>query len=124
VTAAGAPPIPGSSDPAFRGDPGRWNPELELTAALSQCHMLWFLHLAAVTGVVVTAYADDARGTMAETDNGAGHFTEVVLRPRVTVATADMARRAHALHAEANAKCFIANSVNFPVRHEPTVTVG
>jgi organic hydroperoxide reductase OsmC/OhrA len=124
VTAAGVPPIPGSSDPAFRGDPGRWNPELELTAALSQCHMLWFLHLAAVTGVVVTGYADDARGTMAETDNGAGHFTEVVLRPRVTVASADMARRAQALHAEASAKCFIANSVNFPVRHEPTVTVA
>jgi organic hydroperoxide reductase OsmC/OhrA len=124
VTATGVPPIPGSSDPAFRGDPGRWNPELELTAALSQCHMLWFLHLAAVTGVIVTGYADDAHGTMAETDDGAGHFTEVVLRPRVTVATAGMAQRAPALHAEASAKCFIANSVNFPVRHEPTVTVG
>jgi organic hydroperoxide reductase OsmC/OhrA len=124
VTAAGVPPIAASSDPAFRGDPGRWNPELELTAALSQCHMLWFLHLAAVAGVVVTGYADDARATMAETDDGGGHFTEVVLRPRVTVAAADMAQQAQALHAEASAKCFIANSVNFPVRHEPSVTVG
>jgi organic hydroperoxide reductase OsmC/OhrA len=124
VTAAGVPPIAGSSDPAFRGDPGRWNPELELTAALSQCHMLWFLHLCAVAGVVVTGYADDARGTMAETDDGGGRFTEVVLRPQVTVASADMTERAQALHAEANAKCFIANSVSFPVRHEPSVTVN
>jgi organic hydroperoxide reductase OsmC/OhrA len=124
VTAARVPPIAGSSDPAFRGDPGRWNPELELTAALSQCHMLWFLHLCAVAGVVVTAYADDAHGTMAETDDGGGHFTEVVLRPRVTVASADMVETAQSLHQQANAKCFIANSVNFPVRHDPVVTAG
>jgi organic hydroperoxide reductase OsmC/OhrA len=124
VTAAGVPPIAASSDPAFRGDPGRWNPELEFTAALSQCHMLWFLHLAAVAGVVVTGYADDARATMTETDDGGGHFTEVVLRPRVTVADIGMAQQARALHAEASAKCFIANSVNFPVRHEPSVTVA
>src|SRR5208282_3660126 len=82
VTAAGLAPIAASSDPAFRGDPGRWNPELELTAALAQCHMLWYLHLAATAGVVVTAYADDAQGTMAETADGGGRFTEVVRRPR------------------------------------------
>ena len=122
VTAAGLAPIAASSDPAFRGDPGRWNPELELTAALSQCHMLWYLHLAATSGVVVTAYADDARGTMAETADGGGRFTEVVLRPRVTVASADMIEAAAGLHRVAQARCFIANSVNFPVRHESTVT--
>jgi organic hydroperoxide reductase OsmC/OhrA len=124
VTAAGPPPIAASSDPAFRGDRGRWNPELELTAALAQCHMLWYLHLAASAGVVVTAYADDAHGTMAETEDGGGHFTEVVLRPRVTVASADMIEVAVSLHREAHAKCFIANSVNFPVRHEPVTTAG
>lgn len=123
VTAPGRPPIPGSSDPAFRGDPARWNPEQGLTAALSQCHMLWYLHLCAVAGVVVTAYADDAHGTMAETDDG-GHFTEVVLRPRVTVASPEMVGAATELHGAAHAKCFIANSVNFPVRHEPVVEVG
>jgi organic hydroperoxide reductase OsmC/OhrA len=122
VTAAGPAPIAGSSDPAFRGDPGRWNPELELTAALSQCHMLWYLHLCAVAGVTVTAYADDAHGTMAEDDDGGGRFTGVVLRPRVTVADPSMLEAAAGLHKEANAKCFIANSVNFPVRHEPAVT--
>ena len=72
VTSGGLPPIAASSDPAFRGDPGRWNPELELTAALAQCHMLWYLHLCATAGVVVTAYADQARGAMAETADGGG----------------------------------------------------
>lgn len=124
VTAAGPAPIAASSDAAFRGDPGRWNPELELTAALAQCHMLWYLHLAAAAGVVVTAYADDAHGTMAETADGGGHFTEVVLRPRVTVASAGMIETAVSLHRDAHAKCFIANSVNFPVRHQPVTTAG
>jgi organic hydroperoxide reductase OsmC/OhrA len=122
VAADGPPPIAASSDPAFLGDPGRWNPELELTAALSQCHMLWYLHLCAVAGVVVTAYTDDAHAAMAETEDGGGHFTEVVLRPRVTVADPSMIEKAAGLHHEANAKCFIANSVNFQVRHEPRIT--
>ncbi len=124
VSADGLPAIAASSDPAFRGDPGRWNPELEFTAALSQCHMLWYLHLCADAGVTVLSYADDAHGVMAEADDGGGHFTEVVLRPRVTVASADMIEAATALHGEAHTKCFIANSVNFPVRHEPVVTAG
>jgi organic hydroperoxide reductase OsmC/OhrA len=121
VTAAGPPPIAGSSDPAFHGDSGRWNPELELTAALSQCHMLWYLHLCAVSGVTVLAYSDEAVGTMAESAHGGGRFTEVVLRPVVTVASAQMVDDATRLHAEASAKCFIANSMNFPVRHEPVI---
>ncbi len=121
VTADGRAPVAASSDPAFRGDPARWNPELELTAALAQCHMLWYLHLCAVAGVVVTGYADDAHGTMAETADGGGHFTEVVLRPRVTVADATMIEKAASLHREANARCFIANSVNFTLRHEPVI---
>jgi organic hydroperoxide reductase OsmC/OhrA len=122
VRANGPAAIAASSDPAFRGDPGRWNPELELTAALSQCHMLWYLHLCAEAGVTVTSYADEARGLMAEDADGGGRFTEVVLRPRVTVASAAMIEAATALHAGANAKCFIASSVNFPVRHEPVIS--
>ena len=122
VTAPGLPAIAASSDPAFRGDRDRWNPELELTAALSQCHMLSYLHLCAAEGITVTAYADDASGTMTETADGGGHFTEVVLRPVVTVSSADMIERAASLHEDARAKCFIASSVNFTVRHEPRVT--
>jgi organic hydroperoxide reductase OsmC/OhrA len=121
VTADGPPGIAGSSDPAFRGDRARWNPELELTAALSQCHMLWYLHLCALAGVTVIAYSDQASATMEESADGSGRFTEVVLRPRVTVATQDMILDARRLHADASAKCFIANSVNFPVRHEPII---
>lgn len=120
----GLPPIPSSSDPAFRGDPERWNPELLLVSALSQCHMLWHLHLCATGGVVVVAYEDRAEGTMAQTDDGGGHFTEVVLRPRVTVADASMTAKAQELHEPAHARCFIAQSMNFPVRHEPSVDVA
>lgn len=124
VGAAGKAPIEGSSDPAFRGDPQRWNPEELLVASLSQCHMLWYLHLCAAAGVVVTGYVDRPLGTMAETVDGGGHFVEVVLRPEVTVAAAEMADRAVALHEQAHRLCFVANSVNFPVRHEPVVRCG
>jgi len=124
VSADGPAPIAGSSDPAFRGDRARWNPELELTAALSTCHMLWYLHLCAEAGVTVLAYADQASGTMEESADGGGRFTEVVLRPHVTVATQDMADAAKRLHADASAKCFVANSVNFPVEHDPVIEVA
>lgn len=119
VVSHGKPPIPASSDPSFRGDASRWNPEELLVASLSQCHMLWFLHLCAAAGVVVTDYVDRPLGMMAETADGGGHFQEVVLRPDVRFATPDQAVRAGALHERAHRLCFIANSVNFPVRCEP-----
>jgi organic hydroperoxide reductase OsmC/OhrA len=122
--AADAPPLPGSSDPAFRGDPTRWNPEQLLVASISQCHMLWYLHLCAVNGVVVTAYTDQAHGEMTETPDGGGHFTQVTLNPQVTVAAPDMMTKAGELHERAHQLCFIANSVNFPITHTPTTTVG
>ncbi|HEX5993957.1 MAG TPA: OsmC family protein [Jiangellales bacterium] len=120
----GRPPIHGSSDPAFRGDPHRWNPELLLVAALSQCHLLWYLHLCAVNGVVVVDYHDSAQGSMSEDDSGGGRFTDVLLHPVVTVAAPDMVERAEALHPEASAKCFIASSVSFTVRHEARTLVA
>ena len=115
------PAIPGSSDPAFRGDPGRWNPEELLVAALSACHKLWYLHLCALAGIVVTAYIDHAEGVMEETEDGSGRFQRVFLRPRVTVAAGSDIAKARDLHEAAHAKCFIANSVNFPVLHEAEV---
>lgn len=124
VYTAGRPPLAGSSDPVFRGDADRWNPEQLLVAALSQCHLLQYLHRAAVAGVVVTAYTDTATGTMVEDGAGGGRFTEVVLRPVVTVAGPDMSATALAVHEQAHAMCFIAASVNFPVRHEPAVRVA
>ena len=123
LSADGKPEIPGSSDPSFRGNPQRYNPEELLVASLSSCHMLWYLHLCAVNGVVVVDYQDLAEGVMIETADGGGRFTTVVLRPVVTVREAGMVEKAMGLHHEAHSLCFIANSMNFPVRHEPVVEI-
>jgi organic hydroperoxide reductase OsmC/OhrA len=125
VTGDGKPTlIQGSADPAFVGDPQRWNPEELLVSSLAQCHMLSYLALCALKGVVVTGYEDAATGTMRETAGGGGQFTEVVLHPVVTVAEEAMVETATALHEEAHRVCFIASSVAFPVRHAPEVTAG
>lgn len=121
VSAPGKPDVAGSADATFRGNAARWNPEELLVAALSQCHLLAYLHECARAGVVVTAYTDAPEGTMRTDPGGGGHFTEVVLHPRVTVAEPGMAERAQALHDAAHHHCFIASSVNFPVRHRPSV---
>lgn len=124
VTTDGRPPIAGSADVVFRGDADRWNPEQLLVAALSQCHLLAYLHECVKAGVVVTAYEDAAAGTMQTDAEGGGHFTEVTLHPAVTVAEGGMVDRAQALHDVAHHHCFVAASMNFPVRHEPTVRVS
>lgn len=117
LSSPGKPVLFGSSDPAFRGDPDRWSPEELLVAALSQCHLLWYLHLASVAGVVVLDYSDEPIGTMTHSPDGGGQFSEVLLRPLVTVADASMLERAQTVHAEANRLCFIARSMNFEVKH-------
>jgi organic hydroperoxide reductase OsmC/OhrA len=119
ISAEGKAPIEGSADRAFFGDRDRWNPEEMLLGALAQCHMLSYLAEAARAGVTVVGYTDAATGTMVQTGNGGGHFTEVTLRPRVTIADPAQADEAAALHAPAAEKCFISASVNFPVRHAP-----
>lgn len=124
ITAAGKPDLAGSADPAFRGDGDRWNPEELLLAALSSCHMLMYLHLCADAGAVVVAYEDEASGVMVTGVDGGGEFREVVLRPRVTVAAADMVAAAESQHERAHELCFIARSVNFEVRHEPLTEVA
>jgi organic hydroperoxide reductase OsmC/OhrA len=118
----GKPMIAASSDPAFRGDSSKHNPEELLLASISSCHMLWYLHLCATAGVIVTGYSDHATGTMEETADG-GKFTGITLHPVVTVADGSMIKKAGELHAKANQCCFIANSVNFPVHHEPVCRV-
>jgi organic hydroperoxide reductase OsmC/OhrA len=124
VIADERPAILGSSDPAFRGDSRRWDPERLLVAALSQCHMLSYLHLCADAGVVVLGYEDRAEGSMDEGPEGGGRFTEVVLRPYVKVSDPSMAGPARDLHHRASQLCFIASSVNFPVVHEPRVVAA
>jgi organic hydroperoxide reductase OsmC/OhrA len=102
----------------------RWNQEQVVTASLAQCHMLWYLHLCVRAGVVVTAYIDDASGTVIEGSNEGRHLAEVVLRPHVTVASQEMIVTAVHLHEQASVKCSIVNTVGVPVRHEPTISVG
>ncbi|NII10226.1 OsmC family protein [Oleiagrimonas sp. C23AA] len=116
----GKPDLAGSSDATFHGDAARHNPEDMLMAALSACHMLSYLHMAAVGGVVVLAYRDLARGRMV-TQGSSGRFVEVVLKPEVSIDAASDADKAVALHDDAHHACFIANSVNFPVRCEPRI---
>lgn len=112
-----------SSDPVFRGDKTKYNPEELLVAALSACHMLSYLHLCAVAGIVVTDYVDNPSGIMLESQDGSGHFTEVTLYPVVTVTDNSMIEKANELHNRANELCFIANSCNFKVHHNPSYKV-
>jgi organic hydroperoxide reductase OsmC/OhrA len=114
-------PIPGSSDPHFRGDASRYNPEELLVAALSACHMLSFLHLCADRGIVVTSYRDNPEGVMKEHADGSGEFAKVVLRPRVTLTDSSRGAELEELHDKAHHLCFIARSVNFLVEHWPAV---
>ncbi|MCV7192337.1 OsmC family protein [Mycolicibacterium brumae] len=117
VSVPGQTPIECSADPLIgRGDDGRWNPEQLFVASLSQCHMLWYLHLCVEAGIVVLDYRDDAVGVMSDTK-----FTEVTLRPTVRITDASRAREASALHTAASSRCYIANSVVFPVQHEPRI---
>jgi organic hydroperoxide reductase OsmC/OhrA len=82
--------------------------------------MLWYLHLCAASGVVVEEYVDDAHGTMMEDRATGGRFTEVVLQPTVTISSGNPAL-AESLHEKAHHFCYVANSVNFPVRCKPTI---
>ncbi len=124
LSAPGKPTIPGSSDPAFQGDRTRYNPEELLVASISSCHMLWYLHLCSAEGILVQSYEDIAEGVMTERPDGGGAFVEVLLAPEITLNPGANLDRARALHADAHRKCFIANSVNFPIRHEPVFHVG
>lgn len=123
IGVAGKPDILASSDPSFRGDKSRHNPEELFVSSLASCHMLWYLHLCADAGIVVTSYEDHAEGTMEETPDGSGQFTGVVLKPAVTITDASRSEEAKELHHQANRMCFIARSCNFEVTHEPSVIV-
>lgn len=115
--------ILGSSDAPFRGDISKHNPEDFFLSSLSSCHMLWFLHLCADKGIVVVSYEDNAHGTMIENQEGGGRFTSVMLNPKVVINDSNQIKQANELHAEANRKCFIANSCNFTVHHHPICSV-
>jgi organic hydroperoxide reductase OsmC/OhrA len=117
-------PILGSSDPLFRGDTSRFNPEELLVSALSACHMLWALHYCADAGIVIIDYVDEASGQMVERPDGSGEFTRVLLRPRMTITDPLRVEEAVAIHGRVHEVCAISRSVNFTVDCEPAVTAG
>lgn len=123
IRATGKPDIPGSSDAAFLGDAARWNPEDLLVASASACHKLWYLHLCADAGISVLAYIDEAEGTMLDSPEQ-GRFKEIALRPRVIIRASDDPDLAEKLHHTAHEKCYVANSVNFPIRCEPRIELS
>lgn len=115
--------IEGSADPAFRGAATRWNPEELLLASVAACHKLWYLHLCADANVVVCAYRDQASASMGPDTDGVTRILSAVLRPQVVISNSSDAKLAAALHADANAACFVANSVRFPIEHEPSIEI-
>ena len=124
IRSAGKPELPASSDPGFRGDKTRYNPEELLVASLSSCHMLWYLHLCAVNQITVVEYRDAAEGFMRENPDGSGEFVRVTLKPRVTIAEHGKSAHATDLHHKAHSLCFISRSVNFPVDVSATVSIA
>lgn len=124
IRSADKPEIPASSDPSFRGDETRYNPEELLVASLSSCHMLWYLHLCAVNKITVVEYRDAAKGVMRENADGSGKFVSVTLKPRVIILEDDKRAQAADLHHKAHSLCFISRSVNFPVEVSSTVSIA
>ncbi len=123
ISVLGKQTIEASSDPSFRGDRSKYNPEEMFLASLSSCHMLWFLHFCSDASVIVLEYTDAAVGKMTESDDGNGRFSEVVLHPRVKVKENWMLEKIESIHEKANAFCFIANSCNFPIKHDGSAFV-
>jgi organic hydroperoxide reductase OsmC/OhrA len=121
ISSSSKPAISGSSDPAFLGDAAKWNPEEMLVASISACHQLWYLHLCSDAEIIVTQYIDKAEGEMEASANTPGHFTRVVLHPKIVIAPGGDLNKARELHHEAHKQCFIANSVNFEVSVEPEI---
>ena len=123
ISVEGKPVIEASSDPSFRGDKLKYNPEEMFLASLSACHMLWFLHFCSEAKIIILDYTDAATGRMLESDDGNGKFSEVILKPNVIVKEDWMKEKTESIHEKANRFCFIANSVNFSVKHKGTARV-
>jgi organic hydroperoxide reductase OsmC/OhrA len=119
VTIAGKPELHLTTDNAAVGDPSKLNPEDLLVTAIASCHMLSYLYVCALEGIVVTDYVDHATGIVVEKEAGGGRFKEVTLNPTSKVADASMIERAITLHHQAHEVCYIASSVNFEVKCNP-----
>ncbi|MBY0244740.1 MAG: OsmC family protein [Sphingobacteriaceae bacterium] len=118
ISIADKPNIAGSSDSIFLGDKSKHNPEDFLVSSVSSCHMLWYLHLCAKNNIIVIEYKDNALGILTEESGESGRFTEILLQPEVLISDRSQKELANELHIEANKLCFIANSLNCPVKHK------
>jgi organic hydroperoxide reductase OsmC/OhrA len=116
ITFKNGAPVIFSAAPAYRGDAGKGDPEDMLVAALSSCHMLSFLAIAAKKKVTVDLYQDEAVGFL-ENDGGKWWMTRVILRPKI-VCNADAATLDE-IHHLAHHACFIANSVKTEIQVQP-----
>ena len=123
IQAVGKPLISGSSDPSFRGDSSRYNPEDLFVSTLASCHMLWFLHLCSANKITVVSYEDNPEGIMEENEDGSGRFKKVTLFPIAVIKEADKLELTKSLHHQAHLNCFIANSVNFEVACDPQINI-
>jgi organic hydroperoxide reductase OsmC/OhrA len=103
-----------SSAPEYKGDPAKADPEEMLIGALSSCHMLWFVALARAKRLSLVSYEDDAGGIL-----DGRRFTGAILRPQVEFDDGTDAATIRELHRKSHERCFISNSVNFPVEVEP-----
>lgn len=101
-----------SSDPIFRGDKTKYNPEEFFIASVASCHMLWYLHLCADRGVVVIDYQDEVSAELILNEDGSGKINNIVLKPQIKITNAKDIELAQSLHHEAHRFCFIAASVN------------
>ena len=120
VEIEGKPAFIASADPTFLGDSSLYNPEDMLVVALSSCHMLSYLAICARARVTVLSYTDEAEGVMVMDQPDTGRFSDVLLKPVVELAPGSDVEKARSFHAMAHKVCFIARSVNFPVRCEPS----
>ena len=120
IATPGKPTIHCSNDPLLGGDPALPNPEDLLLASLSACHMLWYLHLASAADIVVLSYQDNPVGMGETSPNGAGRFLGATLKPQIVIEEGGDLAEAEAIHHRIHQYCFIARSVNFPVRYEAT----
>ena len=123
VTIKGKPELFLTTDNPHVGDKSKLNPEDLLVTALASCHLLSYLYACSLEGIVVTSYTDHAAGIMIENESGGGSFKEVTLNPISTVADESMVEKAIELHHKAHEICYIANSVNFEVKCNPTCKV-
>lgn len=124
VNSKDKPQLKGSSGTSFMGDKEAYSPEDLLVAAVSACHMLWYLHLCAEKGIVVLEYKDNAYGDMDEAEDGSGHFSKITLRPVVSISQDGNVAEANKLHGAAHKMCFIANSLKCTIDHQPQCTAG